>query len=232
MFVLIPWVSYELLPLAPHQFDTLEYSGGKVYLQVWNKSSRAYYKCNVFYAKCPAGKVINPNTLRCVYKTGKIGKQVTKVTNSILPNKENKSILYMEDLIGMPVIGVVRRTGPDYHALVVTNIGPVSRFVDNLEELLVSLAKKHIKKKGLNWNVDTPGSWSLQIHSKEGTLGPHVSLNSNVHKGDVGKRISLVVKRVMHWREEHRWVALVCEGQAVDKTDWVLHLSCAQERMA
>lgn len=63
---------------------------------------------------------------------------------------------------------------------------------------------------------------------KGGLLGPHVSLH-NVHEKDVGKRLSLRITGVIHWEENSRWVALTLQGNATDKTNWILHMSCAQQ---
>ena len=133
----------------------------------------------------------------------------------------------LDHLIGKRIVGTVARTGPNYIALLVERIEglPSSSF----DIILVQMAKQYLKTKRVNWKVTTPRSWTLPIsHNRQ--LGPHVSLHS-VHSKDVGKQFALTIVRVMHWKENSRWVALELNGPLIDLNNWILHLSCAQEML-
>ena len=120
----------------------------------------------------------------------------------------------LHDLVGKKISGIVRKTAPDYVALLID-------FIEDFDQSsyhLVKMAKVEVRRLG--WNVSTPRSW------KE--IGPHVSLDDR-HIRDVGKRFQLTVTGVMVWEKNHRWVALKLKGPLKDKTGWILHMSCAQQ---
>lgn len=122
----------------------------------------------------------------------------------------------LDDLLGGHVVGTIAQTGPDYVALLVEQ-----------ETELVRMAKTYLADRHVSWKVDAPRSWTLPI-SPYRQLGPHVSLHRS-HLKDVGKTLVLTIVGVMHWKEAHRWVALKVKGPLKDHTDWILHLSCAQQ---
>lgn len=128
----------------------------------------------------------------------------------------------LHDLVGRSLHGTVHRTGSDYVALLVDQIDGFSGSAYKL----VSMAKAYMDQQKETWNVGTPRSWG--VPNPGGVLGPHVSLHS-LHTKDVGKRLSLRITGVMHWEENSRWVALKLQGNATDKHDWILHMSCAQQ---
>lgn len=130
----------------------------------------------------------------------------------------------LHDLVGGYVHGTVRKTGKDYVALLVDGIDGFT----GSAQTLVSMAKSYMELQKESWHVTTPRSWSMPLPG--GVLGPHVSLHDR-HEKDVGKRMSLRIVGVFHWEENHRWVALELKGKATDKTNWKLHMSCAQEPM-
>lgn len=130
----------------------------------------------------------------------------------------------LTSLVGRRVSGVITKTGPDYVALVVDKIEGMRP--SSFPNELVRLSQKHLQKKNIPWKVTTPRSWTLPI-SHTRVLGPHVSLHS-VHEREVGKRVTLSLKRVFVWEQSSRWVGVELEGPLRDKTDWFLHMSCAQ----
>jgi hypothetical protein len=130
-------------------------------------------------------------------------------------------------LIGQPVHGTIQRSGEDYYAVVVTRVGPYVRG-KGLEDALVRMSRDHLRQRHVPWKVGPPRSWPVPSAPKQTPLGPHVSLHS-LHRKDVGRRVRLRVRDVMVWEENHRWVALELEGPLTDRTEWLLHLSTAQE---
>ena len=148
-------------------------------------------------------------------------------------NRRNKCRVYaasapsLRDLVGKTVSGTVRRTGDDYVALLVDRVEGLDSAT--LEDDLVRLARRYVKdEKMVGWHVRAPRSWTMPV-TPTATLGPHVSLHPQTHWKDVGRRVTLRVADVMHWTEASRWVALVLDGPLLDRTGWVLHMSCAQE---
>ena len=131
----------------------------------------------------------------------------------------------LDDLIGGHVVGTIAQTGPDYVALLVQHIDGIPS--TSMETELVRMAKTYLADRHVSWKVDAPRSWTLPI-SPHRQLGPHVSLHRS-HLKDVGKTVVLTIVGVMHWKEAQRWVALKVKGPLKDHTDWILHLSCAQQ---
>ena len=132
-------------------------------------------------------------------------------------------------LEGESVEGTIRKTGNKYVAIVVEKVGPF-RKGHGLEEILFEAGVKHLKDEKRKWKVGHPSSWSMPIGEGD-VLGPHVSLDYDVHKEDLGRRVVLTVLRIGSWEEESRWVALFLDGPFVGKHDWFLHLSVGQGRL-
>jgi len=155
------------------------------------------------------------NLNKCRVVAGGVTSPSNKTASALPPRS-------LSDLIGSYVNGTIVRTGSDYVALIVTSI---SGFQGSQDDLVV-LAQSYLKMQGSKWKVSTPNSWSIKVPAHQ-TLGPHVSLHET-HMKDIGKNVTLRIKNVMHWEEASRWVALFLEGPLIDKTDWELHMSCAQ----
>ncbi len=133
----------------------------------------------------------------------------------------------LEDLVGKRVSGTVAQTGPNYFALLVEQIEGITS--SSLGTQLVQMARQYLKDRNMTWNVNTPRSWTIPV-SPQRQLGPHISLSSS-HFKDVHKQFTLTIVGVMHWEENSRWVALKLKGPLIDHTNWILHLSCAQQIM-
>lgn len=152
-------------------------------------------------------------------------------------NRLNKCFIYyypaagptsLVGLVGKTVTGTVRRTGVDFVALLVDKVDGLDS--DTLATDLVRMARRYLTAKHVTgWKVGTPRSWSMAVPQTTQRLGPHVSLCPKRHMKDVGRRVTLRIVDVMHWTESSRWVALVLDGPLVDRHEWMLHLSCAQE---
>jgi hypothetical protein len=213
MFVRIPWKNGSF-PLRPHQLEAIEYDAKGPFLRVRNAETARWNKCRVSLTsaspkKAPSAKKASP----------KKGPPSPKTATHPLS---------LEDLVGKRVTGTVAQTGPHYFALLVDRIeGLSASSAASLGVQLVRMARQYLSRKGVPWSVATPRSWSIPVHPQR-ELGPHVSL-SDLHRKDVGKQVALTVTGVMHWEENSRWVALRLKGPLVDHTDWVLHLSCAQQ---
>ena len=208
MFVNIPWKG--TFPLRSDQVSRIEYDEKGPFLRVRNANTGYPNKC----------RIVNKGK-----SSPKKSHKKSPVKEKTSPVKDHKTLHRISE--GDIVHGTIRRTGPNYVAIVVDKVGPFSRG-EGLEEELVRAGRDHLIKTGKKWKVDVPRAWDLPIGGGD-ELGPHVSLNFNAHIGDVGKRARLKVSYVKSWTEESRWVALFLEGPYVDNTLWNLHLSIAQQ---
>ena len=91
----------------------------------------------------------------------------------------------------------------------------------------MKMARQYLKDQNVSWNVVSPRSWTIPV-SSDRQLGPHVSLSIH-HMTDIHTQVKLKIIGVMHWEEDSRWVALRLSGPLMDHSNWILHLSCAQE---
>lgn len=132
----------------------------------------------------------------------------------------------LQQLVGGTVSGIVAQTGPHYVALLIDRVDGIPGSVNTIGTKLVQMAREHLRKRNISWNVNIPRSWDILVTPTR-ELGPHVSLHVK-HMKDVNKRVSLKIVGVKHWQEASRWVALVLSGPLTDHTNWILHLSCAQ----
>ena len=200
MFVHIPWKN-DVFKLRPHQVDAIERDAKGMFVKIRNANTGRLNKCRV--VSHPGSPKTSPSSPKGSSKS---------------PPKQPT----LHDLVGRSLHGTIHRTGSDYVALLVDKIDGFSGSAYKL----VSMAKAYMDLQKESWNVGTPRSWTFP--GPGGVLGPHVSLH-NLHMKDVGKRLSLRITGVMHWEENSRWVALKLQGNATDKHDWILHMSCAQQ---
>lgn len=127
----------------------------------------------------------------------------------------------LEDLVGKKVTGrVVCDNDSEYCSLRVEKVDSIPSY--RLESTLLHLSQQYLRNRNVSWRVGAPHSWYRH--------GPHVTVNAQEYMHNDGGRFTLSVAGVMHWETENsRWVALVLKGPLV--SDWVLHLSSAQERL-
>lgn len=208
MFVHIPWKN-SFFKLRPHQVHEIEEDAKGLFLRIPNAETNRRNKCRV-YASHGSPK-------KSARKSPK---------NSPITSAQNaQSKFSLEHLVGNKVTGVVAQTGPNFVALLVDDIEGISSC--SMNTTLVKTARRYLKDRQVPWEVSTPRSWTIAVSASR-DLGPHVSLSS-WHFKDLHKRFTLTITGVMHWEHNSRWVALKLKGPLVDHTDWILHLSCAQQ---
>ena len=217
MLVHIPWKE-AFFPLRPHQINEIEHDSKGPFLRVRNAQTNRLNKCRVYTTSSSPKK--SPPKTTSPKKSPKITSP-NKSPKMISPNKQSS----LEDLVGKRVSGTVAQTGPNYFALLVEHIESIPS--SSLGTQLVQMARQYLKDRNVTWKVNTPRSWTIPV-SPQRQLGPHVSLSS-IHLKDVHKQFTLTIVRVMHWEENSRWVALKLKGPLIDHTNWILHLSCAQQ---
>lgn len=222
MHVYLPWKK-KSFPLRPEQFGRIEYDSKGPFLRVTNAGTNRLNKCRIHPSTTSPKKHSTTTSPKKHYKTTS-PKEHSK-TMASQKGTSSPTMLSLQHLVGGEVSGRVARTSPDYWALLVDRVTGIPS--DELDMRLVQMAHQYLRVRGVGWKVAEPRSWSIPVSSTR-TLGPHVSLSS-IHEKDVNKRFTLRIVGVMHWEENSRWVALRLAGPLVDKTDWVLHLSCAQQ---
>jgi len=133
----------------------------------------------------------------------------------------------LQKLVGGTVSGIVAQTGPHYVALLIDRVDGIPGSVKTIGTKLFQMAREYLRTQNVPWKVNIPRAWDIPVTPTR-ELGPHVSLHDK-HMKDVNKRVTLKIVGVKHWEEASRWVALVLSGPLTDHTNWILHLSCAQQ---